>query len=1221
MTSIMQTILKILAVFWAAPTSLVGLVLLVPFGRGARVRCVQGALEVWGPGIESMFQRFSPNGAQAMALGHLVLGTKDEVLAAVRRHERVHVRQAECCGPLFLPLYLGASLWLYLLGKDWYRNNPFEVQAYSRGGDGDWPCKNEDQNNSGYPLWPLRWFAFGALAAIFFLASASLFPKAEKFPPGYARHMNRGVMALEQFDYATAAEEYRLALGIRPGDLPARVNLGISLLNLATDSGLDEAIAVLSGVRAEKPNQPWATYSLGMILQYRNNLEGALTLFRTSTDIEPEDPHSWYQLGKCLMDLDGNPRDSLAALEKALDLEPALNAARYALAMHPLTTPNRRTALLDEQQALIKANWEREYSLRYIEMGRFAEAMPWDTSTSDPGKPAVELLETSPTGNVGPDAFSIVCVNLGGKEYLLSDGPEWQAFRLPDWNNSATELGLNGIGGKIFSVADVNNDGIPDIVFARDGFLGIMQGVGDGAFRPVAAIPKQGGVRFVRAVDIDQDGDLDLILSLEPVDSEGSSLALWINSGESPPGVVGQPPSGMSWKFTPHDQPVWRTGCLWATLITADVDGDGDLDIVLVPAKGSRVVQWIRNDRLLRFQRLQGPEIQGKGELLDGLALSAEPGSPSALFLVDAGGAHVIRFEPSRDRWQTDPFPWRARGPLLRRDLDDDGRPDLLSVADDGSLEFLSPARADRNVEKTGGIRLVSGHQWRLITPSATSGHLWGVDRNGSVASIRIGVPGGQKLMVRPTGKRETNANLRTNPDAVGCLVGILAGNVRGWDQVGNGCSGVQSAYPITLGTGKNPVADAVRLRWPDAVPQAEPDLPAGSLHHIAEKNRKGTSCPVIFVHAEGGKLFVTDCLGGGALGEQGPDGTVRPARPVETVLLPTLKPVNGRFVVELSEPMDELMYLDHARLLVVDHPSGTEAIPDERFAMSGEGPSGRIVVLDRLMNPVRASVGGKEDCARELSWRDGLYASGFRPRGWLGYAEEHSTGLEFPVSQSGPLALVMVGGVDYPYPESILAATQAGVELMAPVLEKRTDKGWIKICDVGFPAGLPKTMLAPLPAETKGGDPWRLRSNMQVHWDQIRLGRVLGSPEQDSIPGVSLVSLAPATASLEVVGYYRENQANPLVSYDPSARDPVSAHRWRGAFTKPGVVMPLVAQLDDRVVVCGPGRSVRLEFDSNLPAVGHGTVRSYMLRVHGWCKDASTTTRTGGQVDPLPTR
>ncbi len=72
-----------------------------------------------------------PVPAAAMTLGHVVLGCTIADLERTRRHERVHVRQYERWGPCFLPAYFGASLVLKLMGRDAYRGNPFEIEAYA----------------------------------------------------------------------------------------------------------------------------------------------------------------------------------------------------------------------------------------------------------------------------------------------------------------------------------------------------------------------------------------------------------------------------------------------------------------------------------------------------------------------------------------------------------------------------------------------------------------------------------------------------------------------------------------------------------------------------------------------------------------------------------------------------------------------------------------------------------------------------------------------------------------------------------------------------------------------------------------------------------------------------------------------------------------------------------------------------------------------------------
>jgi hypothetical protein len=112
-----------------------------------------------------------------------------------------------------------------------------------------------------------------------------------------------------------------------------------------------------------------------------------------------------------------------------------------------------------------------------------------------------------------------------------------------------------------------------------------------------------------------------------------------------------------------------------------------------------------------------------------------------------------------------------------------------------------------------------------------------------------------------------------------------------------------------------------------------------------------------------------------------------------------------------------------------------SEAIPDERMSFTGSPPTGRVMLIGDLRRPVRA-VNKEGDCLELLNARDGRFSSAFFPRGWLGYAREHFLELEFPSDTNANQVLVLHGGVDYPYPESILAAEQAGVGLVAPTLE-----------------------------------------------------------------------------------------------------------------------------------------------------------------------------------------
>lgn len=122
---------------WTAPTSACGLVFL-PFVRltGGGYQVVDGVLELHGGVVRTFLQNYTllPHGAIAMTLGHVVLGVDRHALHISRDHERIHVRQCQRWGPLFIPAYLLASLWIMLnpRGRNPYRDNPFEREAYDQ---------------------------------------------------------------------------------------------------------------------------------------------------------------------------------------------------------------------------------------------------------------------------------------------------------------------------------------------------------------------------------------------------------------------------------------------------------------------------------------------------------------------------------------------------------------------------------------------------------------------------------------------------------------------------------------------------------------------------------------------------------------------------------------------------------------------------------------------------------------------------------------------------------------------------------------------------------------------------------------------------------------------------------------------------------------------------------------------------------------------------------
>jgi hypothetical protein len=120
---------------WASPTTAIGLIAAAgAVATGGSARIVDGVLEVHGGIVKFILARCTPlrGGASAMTLGHIVIGRDQHLLDATRAHERVHVRQCERWGPLFIPAYFIASLIAWMSGKRAYMDNYFEREAYAR---------------------------------------------------------------------------------------------------------------------------------------------------------------------------------------------------------------------------------------------------------------------------------------------------------------------------------------------------------------------------------------------------------------------------------------------------------------------------------------------------------------------------------------------------------------------------------------------------------------------------------------------------------------------------------------------------------------------------------------------------------------------------------------------------------------------------------------------------------------------------------------------------------------------------------------------------------------------------------------------------------------------------------------------------------------------------------------------------------------------------------
>jgi hypothetical protein len=149
------------------------------------------------------------------------------------------------------------------------------------------------------------------------------------------------------------------------------------------------------------------------------------------------------------------------------------------------------------------------------------------------------------------------------------------------WENSITTGGTNGVAA-VFA-ADIDGDGDIDIISASYNDDMIAWYESDGGtppgFTQHVITTDADGVTFVYAVDIDNDGDVD-ILAAAPYADE---IALYQNIGGNPPGFF---------------KTVLSASANHAiSVFAADVDGDGDID-PLSASYADNTIAWYENPEI-----------------------------------------------------------------------------------------------------------------------------------------------------------------------------------------------------------------------------------------------------------------------------------------------------------------------------------------------------------------------------------------------------------------------------------------------------------------------------------------------------------------------------------------------------------------------------------------------------------------------------------------------
>ncbi|HZB25410.1 MAG TPA: FG-GAP-like repeat-containing protein, partial [Vicinamibacterales bacterium] len=247
------------------------------------------------------------------------------------------------------------------------------------------------------------------LAALCALVAAVVSPGAQA--PGAAgreaayRASNVGVALLEQFDYEAAAASFRQALESDATLHAARLNLAIALLY----GGDVKAAAGEASTAADRlPRVPNAHYVLGLARRSLDELDAAVAAFRRVLEIDPADAGARVNLGQIAL----QRREYDVAIDLfrgALEAEPYNVTAAYNLAL-ALT----RSGKADEgRKAMTAFETLRDslygvtYAQTYLAQGKYSEAIVStgaEPALVDPATPSVTFSDATSASLPSPAA-------------------------------------------------------------------------------------------------------------------------------------------------------------------------------------------------------------------------------------------------------------------------------------------------------------------------------------------------------------------------------------------------------------------------------------------------------------------------------------------------------------------------------------------------------------------------------------------------------------------------------------------------------------------------------------------------------------------------------------------------------------------------------------------------------------------------------------------------
>jgi tetratricopeptide (TPR) repeat protein len=1037
-----------------------------------------------------------------------------------------------------------------------------------------------------------------------------------------ARLNNNGVALMGQQFTEKALQKFEEAHKGDPASAVPLLNQGIALLYLRK---LPEAEAVLKQAATTDPKNVRIWYCLGLTHLAESKSDLAIEDFKQAIKLNPANADSHYYLGslyRSLKDYD----QSIVEFQEALRLNPLHASAQFGLASALQRSGKTAEARehLKRFQVITQTKVGTPLAVTYSEQGDYATVQDMRVPAQPVG-PMIPVSfvavartkdssSASPAGNQEGGGACIFDVDGTGQKDIVAIGDGDSAIRIyKSLQNGALEeiraqqTGLvvsgHGIG---CAVGDYDSDGLPDLAVALSDRVILFHNLGHGKF---ADITKAAGIQPLNHpagltfVDFDHDGDLDLFVTGSTLSSGGGPSILWRNNGNS--------------TFTEWTKPTGLAGTGSTTGVTiSDLNNDRAIDLIVTGDSSSPTIFENKREGPFKAVSLYTDANLSPTRGVFIFDFNKDGWMDVAVTHAGAPGISLWRNVEGKsfDRVRLPLSGAKGAWGLTAIDIDNDGWIDLAAIVETANGPELDVWRnrgsqGFEDVSNAVGLDKLKLHDPRSVIAADMDGD--------GAADLIVTQQNAPPIVLRNVGGnrnhslRLTLAGLADNKTAIGTKVEVFSnGSSQKFEVAGGSGYLSQGSTEILAGLGQADRADVVRMLWPTGVPQDELDVSVSKPATLTELDRRGSSCPVLFAWDGSKYQFVSDVIGAGVIGHWVSPVATNQADPDEWIKVDgsQLKARDGLFSLRFGEPMEEINFVDQLRLVAIDHPEGTEVYPDERFLNERPFASGSTVVASPSTHlPVGAWDEKGHEVLPLLAERDHKYVRDFTNLSYAGYANMHTLTLDLGSwQQQNPLRLFMNGYIEYFSASSMYAAWQAGLKPISPYVEAQMPDGsWKRIIDdMGFPAGLPRTIVVDLTGKLPvGAHRIRITTNLQIYWDQVMVDN-----GADDSKNVRQVELPLATAHLAFRGYPQQIEgATPgdlTYRYDHiSATGPF---QWqRGSYTKYGSVTPLLHQVDNKYVIFGSGEEIDAEFsDASLKPLPPHWKRDYFFYANGFVKD-----------------